>query len=182
MTTKKKYNRFYSEQVEFVKEKIKEHYMVKEITELLNKEFNQNYSFKSVSSLIYKRLKLKTNNNSKFKDNHKPYKHKEVGEEYIDKYNDCVLIKIAEPNTWVQKHRYIWEQHYGKIPEGYFVLFLDKNRRNFDIDNLALVSQKDYLKMLSTRTYSENKDITKLAILNAQMMNKTNERRKNGNI
>ena len=179
MKTNKNYKIYGPEQVEFVIKKVKEKYTLKEIATLLNEKFNMNVKCKSISNLVYKRLKLKTNNNSKFKNGHKSYKHKKIGEEFIDKSNDCVCIKIAEPDVWMQKHRYIWEQHYGKIPKGYYVIFLDKNKRNFNINNLALISKKDYLKMLSTRTYAENADLTKLAILNAQLINKTKEA-KNG--
>jgi hypothetical protein len=71
------------------------------------------------------------------------WKHKPVGYEYIGK-DGYVIIKIAEPNKWQLKHRYIYEQHYGKIPKGYVCIFLDGNKRNFDINNLAIVTMNQH--------------------------------------
>lgn len=38
--------------------------------------------------------------------------------------------------NWVQKGRWVWEQHYGEIPEGYNIVYLDGNTLNCDISNL----------------------------------------------
>ena len=43
-----------------------------------------------------------------------------------------------------QKHRVVWEQAHGPIPEGYLVKFKDGNRMNCSIDNLYLVSRADH--------------------------------------
>ena len=42
----------------------------------------------------------------------------------------------------------IWEEHYGPIPKGYMVLFVDRNFENFDISNLRCVPKK-YMSLLS---------------------------------
>lgn len=47
------------------------------------------------------------------------------------------------PRDWKQVHRLLWEQHYGPIPPGYRVRFIDDNRRNVTISNLCLVSRAD---------------------------------------
>src|SRR5690625_3896067 len=51
-------------------------------------------------------------------------------------------VKVAEPDVWKRKHRIIWEEHYGDIPDDHAVIFGDGNKRNFDIDNLMLVSKR----------------------------------------
>ena len=45
--------------------------------------------------------------------------------------------KFIEP--FELKQRYVYEQHYGKIPNGYMVCFIDGDKTNFDIKNLGLV-------------------------------------------
>lgn len=40
----------------------------------------------------------------------------------------------------VRAHVYVWEKHNGKVPEGFSVHHLDKNPKNNDISNLALMS------------------------------------------
>lgn len=39
----------------------------------------------------------------------------------------------------VPKHRYVWEDAYGVVPDGYDIGFRDGNRRNCSLDNLYLV-------------------------------------------
>ena len=52
-----------------------------------------------------------------------------------------IEIKVGI-NKWISKHRYIWEQHYKReIPKGKVVIFLDGNNRNFEIENLKLISR-----------------------------------------
>lgn len=47
------------------------------------------------------------------------------------------------PRDWKQVHRLLWEQHYGPIPPGYHVRFIDDDRRHVTISNLCLVSGAD---------------------------------------
>ncbi len=53
--------------------------------------------------------------------------------EYV-KVSDCPGEK-----KYMRKNRYIYEQAYGPIPEGYSVIFLDGNPRNYSLDNLRAV-------------------------------------------
>ena len=67
---------------------------------------------------------------------------KSVGFERMD--DGYVWVKVrtdegANKKNWVQKHRYVWEQENGKIPDGYKIVFLDGNRLNCDISNLDCV-------------------------------------------
>ena len=43
---------------------------------------------------------------------------------------------MAEPRTFKAKHRLLWEQHYGPIPEGVNIVFIDGNPDNITIENL----------------------------------------------
>ena len=67
---------------------------------------------------------------------------KPVGYESVDKHG-YVRIKIAEGQSMVLKHRWVWQQHHGEIPEGFCVSFKDGNSLNCDIDNLFLLSLAD---------------------------------------
>lgn len=70
-----------------------------------------------------------------------------------NKYYDGHLINYSSgtgyPTIWngsqnVLLHRYVWEKHHGPIPEGYQVHHLDKNKLNYDISNLCLLSASDH--------------------------------------
>lgn len=41
-------------------------------------------------------------------------------------------------------HRYVWEKHHGAIPDGCEIHHKDKNRFNYDPDNLELVNIVDH--------------------------------------
>ena len=82
-----------------------------------------------------------------------------------------IWIKVENDNTigawktnWIQKHRYIYEQVYGQIPEGYIVIFLDSNRTNFDPENLYAVPRSIHARMTQNHWYTESKEHTLTAI------------------
>ena len=78
---------------------------------------------------------------TRFKKGNIPQNRREIWEERISK-DGYIYIKVRDGclnGNWELKHRYIYKQHYGDIPNGYNVMFADKNKRNFDIDNLILV-------------------------------------------
>lgn len=86
-------------------------------------------------------------------------------------------IKAKKTENWVLKHRYIYEQHHGKIPDGHNVIFKDGNRTNFDIDNLALVSKSEMNIMNSRNLRSSNKELTESCIAVARLINATRKKK-----
>ncbi len=44
----------------------------------------------------------------------------------------------------VYQHRFVWEQHNGPIPEGYYVHHVDGNPKNNDISNLVLLAPRPH--------------------------------------
>ncbi|MDR1574147.1 MAG: HNH endonuclease [Clostridiales Family XIII bacterium] len=79
--------------------------------------------------------------NSEFKPGHMPVTHRPVGSERTNA-DGYAEIKTAEPRTWELKHRVIWESVHGEIPNGHIIVFADKDKRNFDIENLMAVPRK----------------------------------------
>ena len=75
-----------------------------------------------------------------FKKGEKPKNIRPVGSERED-VDGYIKIKIAEPNKWEHKHKYIWEQANGPVPKGCVIIFEDGNRRNFKLDNLKCISK-----------------------------------------
>lgn len=83
-------------------------------------------------------------NVTSFKKGQKPINHVNIGSERTDK-DGYSFIKIAEPSVWKLKHRIIWEERFGEIPKTHAVIFVDGNKLNFDLNNLALVHRRDLL-------------------------------------
>ncbi len=116
-------------------------------------------------------------NKTSYKKGNIPPNHREIGEERITK-DGYIMIKIKDGclnKNWVLKHRYIYEQHYGKIPEGHNVIFLDGNKKNTDISNLKLVSRAEDLIMNNHKLFAKNKDLTNTGTIIAKVIDKTNK-------
>lgn len=112
-----------------------------------------------------------------FKKGNKVHNSRPIGSERFDK-DYYVVVKVAEPNKWQLKHRYLYEQKYGKIPKGYNLIFADGDKYNFDLDNLVLVSNAELLIMNKKGLYKKNKELTKTGSLVAKVINKTNKLKK----
>lgn len=131
-----------------------------ELAELFNNQFSTQLKPKALRTTC-NRNGIKSNNTGCFASGHKPWNaglkgvngksnttfkpglipanHKPVGTERISK-DGYIEVKVAEGmHQWRSKHRVIWEQYHGPIPEGHNVTFLDSDNRNFSPDNLVLV-------------------------------------------
>lgn len=88
---------------------------------------------------------------NQFKKGHKPHNTKYDGCERID-VDGYVWVRISEKN-WVQKHRLVWIEHFGQIPPGTNIQFLDGNRQNCAIENLYAISREEQMKENSILNY-----------------------------
>ncbi len=104
-------------------------------------------------------------NSGNFKKGSIPHNHKPVGHERIDAKDGYILIKIAEPNVFVHKHRLIWEQAFGPIPDGQIVKFKDGNKLNCTLDNLMLISRSDLTVLNRHFDYAGTPDELKPSVL-----------------
>ena len=116
----------------------------RELAEEINKRFGREFTDKAVYAHCYEngiQLGL-CYSNSDVQRGEKHWRHRPVGSFQIKK--DYVRIKVAEPNHWMQYQRYVWEQHHpGQSAEGKSVIFMDGNKRNFDISNLECVERSE---------------------------------------
>ena len=86
---------------------------------------------------------------TEFKKGHQPHNTKYDG--YESKRERYWYIRID--GKFVLKHRHIWEQKYGPIPDGMILKFIDKNTDNLKIENLVLTSKKDHALQNSIHNY-----------------------------
>jgi hypothetical protein len=67
---------------------------------------------------------------------------------YIRGYFISNGYKILNLNgTQIEEHRYIWEQHNGKIPKGKFIHHINGNRMDNRIENLQCVTNSEHTKI-----------------------------------
>ena len=101
-----------------------------------------------------------------------------MGSEYTDEGR--VLVKVNDKvlggrDNWEYKHHLIWEKHYGKVPEGYRVLFLDGNTHNFDISNLACVPLHQVCILAANNWFNKGREVTITALKYAELQIKLKE-------
>lgn len=191
-------HKFTDEQIEFIRKNIKGKTR-KELHQLFNSHFGTNLTLNQIVSFS-KRNKLTNGNDGRFvkgqdswnkgkkglntggekgwfKKGHKPHNYQPIGTERINTegYTD---IKIADPNKWKAKHHLIWEEANGPIPKNHVVIFADRNRRNFDLDNLILISRRQLSFLNKHGLIQEDIELTKTGIMVADIYGKIGEMKK----
>jgi hypothetical protein len=118
-----------------------------------------------------------------FKKGGKPPNTMPLGSERITA-DGYVEVKISEKsgppnNRWKGKHILIWEKEHGPVPKGYVVIFLDGDRRNFNLNNLLMISRAEHGYMCHNRLFSENNQLTTLGHDMAALKVAVSQRKKN---
>lgn len=80
--------------------------------------------------------------------------------------------KIAEPNIWEHCQRAEWKTHNGPIPKGYSVVFLDGDKTNWDISNLACLSKNEVARLNQQHLITDDAELTKAGIGLVKLQNK----------
>jgi len=85
---------------------------------------------------------------SQFKKGATPHTYRGAGHQRIDSKDGYVVMIVEEPNPWtgaktrpVHKHRWLWEQANGPIPDGYCLKCLDGDKLNTDPSNWTLIER-----------------------------------------
>ena len=111
-------------------------------------------------------------NVTSFKKGQKPHNYKPLGSERIVKDGYCEVKVSDTGRRWRPKHVLIYEKHHGKVPKGSAVIFLDGDKRNFDIDNLYLVTRSQLAMLNKNNLIQKDADLTKTAINVVDLMKK----------
>ena len=116
---------------------------------------------------------------TQFKKGNKPANWRPLGSERISK-DGYIEVKIADDmlnKNWKAKHIMIWEEHNGPVPPGHVIIFGDGNKRNFDPENLLLVSRKQLARLNQMKLIQGDAELTRAGIVIADICNKIGERR-----
>ena len=114
---------------------------------------------------------IKRSSRTRFKTGHRPHNQRDIGTECVHS-DGYVYLRIE--SGCVPKHRYVWEQANGEVPEGYVVAFRDGNRQNCDISNLCLLSREDNARR---RVSEETPEARQARVAKAQITRNKNIRR-----
>lgn len=85
------------------------------------------------------------------------------------------IPKAKKQVNWKQKHRLIWEEAHGPIPEGHVVIFLDGDRTNIVLENLAMVQRKELTRLNQKGLIFDDAEKTKVGIGIARITSKISE-------
>lgn len=146
---------------------------LEELKDHFNETFNENRSKCSISDKCCKQLRLKgLVNTSKY--GAKPKEQLPIGT-IRETSNGVTYIKVENvPNGtcftgyeepyWLPIQKKIYQDYYGKIPNGTMVCFLDGNRNNLDISNLYCIDRKISAILSHNRWWTESREHTLTAI------------------
>jgi len=164
--------KFNKEMCDYLQKHGKEH-ILKEWVTILNDKYNENYTLKNIQQYFYwHNIEYKPENSKKHNNN--VFK-RPIGAERIRK-DGMVQVKVS-PNKWDFKQRVIYEQYYGvKLTSDDYIIFLDQDRTNFDINNLKCISRHESAILSNRQMFSKNSNITELGILTAKLMIKAKEK------
>lgn len=117
---------------------------------------------------------------TQFKKGNKPFNWVPIGSERVngDGYVDIKVADGKKQRNWKGKHILIWEEHNGPVPKGHAVIFGDGNRRNFDPENLILVSRGQLAILNKQGLIKNSAELTKSGIIIADIYKKIGERNK----
>lgn len=93
------------------------------------------------------------------------------------KVSDIRGIKYAHNVNWKQKHKLIWEQTYGPIPKDSCLIFLDGDKTNVTLDNLACITFAQRLIMCKKHLIYNDSKLTKAGINIAKLLDAVNKKK-----
>jgi hypothetical protein len=187
--------RYTDEQKEFLRSVIPGR-SYKEIADLFNERFGLQLKTSQVNSFIGNN-KLNTGRNGRFqkgnippnkgkkgirvsiatefKPGHVPRTYLSVGTETV-RGEGYIWVKVADPDKWKEKHRIIWEEANGPVPEGYVVIFANRNPLDVRLENLILISRRLLAVLNKRNLISSDPEATRAGIVVAQVYLKIAER------
>lgn len=110
-----------------------------------------------------------------FKKGNVPPKLRPIGSTRVNK-DGCVEIKTDGARRWKTLHTVIWEKAHEPVPKGYVVIFGDGDKKNYDVNNLLLVSRVELAILNKFGLIGASADITRTGVLVADLKMKINER------
>ncbi len=109
---------------------------------------------------------------TQFKKGFTPHNKKAVGSERID-VDGYVFVKVGDfedtTKNYRPKHKVVWEAHYGPIPPGMVIRFLDGDKTNCAIENLQLITYAEHMEMNRRNFRFKDPELMKAAIGTAKL-------------
>ncbi|RIM94760.1 HNH endonuclease [Staphylococcus xylosus] len=176
---------------------------IHDLTKMFNEHFDTNLTYTQIRGTV-KRLKLKCGVSARFTKGHvtwnkgipiynkkcektqfkkgnKPKTTLPIGAERINSYG-YVVVKVSNEggynHRWKLKHKVIWEEKYGKVPPKHNLIFLDGDKTNNDLSNIALIKRSELARLNHQNLIYSDAELTRTSINIVKIQNKIAERNK----
>lgn len=192
--------RYPPEIAEFIRENVAGRSM-KELANLLNEQFGTDYTEAQIKAYT-SRFKLRNGRDCRIKPGNVPFNkgrkgyhapgcekswfekgHTPANKQPIGtvlmKSDGYLWRKLGEgAREWRQEHILVWEEANGPIPKGSVVIFLDGNRTNVALENLALITRAELARLNQNGLIKTDAEITKSGILVARLISEIGKAKK----
>lgn len=145
---------------------------IKELVKIIEEKFNIKLETKKLAQYC-----IKMHIPYKYEKPNKSHDNKPTPVGVIIRKTDGGYLKIKVGNhKWKYLQRKIYEDSYGvKLPDDVYVIFLDQDRRNFNIKNLKAITRRSSAIMSKDGLFSIEPEITKLGHLSSKLNIKAKE-------
>ena len=151
-----------------------EKYTIKELVILIKEKFDIEFDKKKLAQYC-----IKMHIKYKYEKQNKSHSNIPTKIGTIVNKTDGNYLKIKTGNhKWEYLQRKVYEKYYNvKLKDNEYVIFLNQNRRDFSINNLLLVTDKESgdLCDYGHNRFSTNQELTKLVIINSKLKLKMKE-------
>lgn len=93
------------------------------------------------------------------------------------KISDIRGVKYSHLINWKLKHIIIWEEAYGSVPKDSCIIFLDGNKANVTLGNLACVTKSQRLIINKNDLIYDDPELTKVGITVAKLIDTVNKKK-----
>ena len=144
------------------------HLSRKETTRLFNELFDDNRTEEVLKVHCNRELEIKRTKTTRANSQRTRCDVKPIGAETV--YNGYTFVKVTDENmgnfydNWELKQRVLWRKLHGEIPPKHQVIFLNRDRSDFNEENLYCVSSAINAIMIKNKWYSTDRNITLTAI------------------
>lgn len=135
----------------------------KRMTEMVNTKFGLSISVEQMRSLYY--------NHGLVSDDPHRFATLPPGSEHRSG-SGGIVVKVSgvgDTAVYVPKHKMIWEQANGPIPENCVLVFLDGDKTNCSLKNLRLVTKQEFYTLVHQNLLTGSPDANESAILIARI-------------
>lgn len=152
------------------------HYMTDEQSEWIKNNIDSHYSihtcweeycaiFQPIGEKIFQRWIYRDLNIKRLKGSTRP-----IGSIRWERDNKRIKVSNTgdHDKDWPYESHIIWEEYYGKIPDGNFIIHLDGDNRNNSIDNLAMIDPRTNM-ILGKNGWFSKGEITKAGVAYAKL-------------